>query len=678
MARERQIVHSTALPTTIHPMDRERKQFEHASSLDWAELENLLADFAKLVKSNEPFSKIARELVERVVESLAAVGAALWMTDDKSVLRLERQTNLEVLGADALTDDHRRLLQEVIDKAQPDVIGPEQGDSHASRYTLLLVPLVIDTEAVGLIEVIQRPTVSHEAIEGSLRFTTLLAELATDYLRRHEIRELRAIQDRSRQFEVFLNNLHATLEPRLIAAELANEGRRHIGCDRVSVALRRGKRYRVVAVSSVDVINRKSVAINRLERLISLVAVTGDEFWHEGGEQEIAPQIEDALTKYLDESHAVSIGVIPLQSVDERKNVGKSVNIGALIVEGFDARRWDPSRETTGSIARHGASALSNALRYSTLPTLPFFRFHHPAYGERTHGMAKLIAVMAVIAAIASTFFIQTDFNLYAKGDLRPTARFHVFAPLDGNISVVAVAHGDVVKVGETLVEMHNSDLDLEMQKLQGEHDAALERSASIESALLDSSSLTDEQLSQINQLSAEQEELRQLFESQQQRLAVLRSQRESLTVRSPIAGEILTWETDEELLDRPVRRGQRLLTVADLKGPWEAELEVPDDQVGPLLKLWDSGQRPIEAKFELATHAGIEHTGEVTRIARRTEINADNQPMVHATIRVDRESLVNPRPGASLNAKIYCGQQSIFYVWCHDLIDEVRGWLRF
>ena len=673
-----QIVHLAPLPITIHPMDRERKQFEHASNLDWAELENLLADFAKLVKSDEQFSRIARELVDRVVESLAAVGAALWMTDEKSALRLERQTNLEVLGADALTDDHRQLLLEVIQRAQPDVIDPEQGESHASRYTLLLVPLVIDTEAVGLIEVIQRPTVSHDAIEGGLRFTTLLAELAADYLRRREIRGLRAIQQRSRQFEVFLNNLHATLDPRLIAAELANEGRRHIGCDRVSVALRRGRRYRVVAVSSVDVINRKSIAINRLERLVALVSATGEEFWHEGGDQEIAPQIEDTLTKYVDESHAVSLGVIPLHAVDEAKNTSEPVKIGALIVEGFDARRWDPSREMTSSIARHGASALSNALRYSTLPTLPFFRFQHRAYGERTHGLAKILALTAVVAAIVSTFFIHTDFYLYAKGELQPSTRFHVFAPLDGNISAVAVAHGDAVSAGQTLVEMHNSELDLEMQKLQGEHDAALQRAASIESALLDSSSLTDQQINQVNQLSAEQEELRQLFESQQQRLAVLRNQRESLTVKSPIAGEILTWETDEELLDRPVRRGQRLLTVADLQGQWEAELEVPDGRVGPLLELWNSGKRPIEATFELATDAGVEHKGEITRIAQRTEINADNEPVVHATIRVDDESLGNPRPGSSLNAKIYCGQRSVFYVWCHDLIDELRGWFRF
>src|SRR5690606_41923124 len=103
---------------------------------------------------------------------------------------------------------------------------------------------------------------------------------------------------------------------------------------------------------------------------------------------------------------------------------------------------------------------------------------------------------------------------------------------------------------------------------------------AAIESALLDASSLTDAEMKQMHQLSAEQEELRQLFASQLERLALLRSQRDSLTVKSPLTGEILTCDTDQALLDRPVRRGQRWLTVADLNGPWEAELELPDDRV--------------------------------------------------------------------------------------------------
>lgn len=656
-------------------MEPDARKKENASTLDWGELEDLLAGYARLVKSDAPFSRVARELVEHLVDSLAAVGAALWISDEQAVLRLERQANLEVLGTEALTGEHRRLLEQVVRSGQPDVVSPHEGDSITTAYSLILVPLVVDTDAIGLVEVIQRPTITSDALEGNLRFASLLAELTAEHLRRQEIRELRQVNRQSRQFEEFIHLLNGSLDSRIVVAELANEGRRYIGCDRASVAIRHGRRFKLAAVSAVDVINRRSIAVKRLEKLVRLVAITGEDFWHEDTEQELAPQVETALKRYLDESHAGVIGIIPLRAA---RGHNSSVIVGALVVEGFGAQRWDPSHEMTAAVAKHGALALVNALRYRTLPTIPFLRHRHRIYGEPTHLLAKSVAVLALIAALASTFVIQTDFNLYAHGELRPVHQHQIFAPLDGDVSQVSVVHGDSVTAGQTLLQMSNSELDLEIQKIQGEHDATLQRSAAIESALLDYSSSEDEELKQINQLSSEQEELAQLFASQKQRLAVLREQREKLTVQSPLAGEILTWETEEELLNRPVHSGQRLMTVANLAGPWEAELHVRDDRIGPLLQLREDRKQPIEAEFELATAVGVEHRGKVSRISQRTEMDADNQPVVLVTVDVDKSTLVDPRPGATLNAKINCGRRSLFYVWCHDLIERVQGWIKF
>lgn len=659
-------------------MERDSRQFENASELEWGELEDLLAAFAKLVKSDVPFSRVARELVDQLVKSLAAVGAALWMSDDEATLRLERQVNLEVLGTDALAGGHRQYLVETVRSGQAEIVRPHQGDSATSNYTLVLVPLVIDTDVVGVVEVIQRPTISGDALDGNLRFTSLLAELAAEHLRRQEIRELRHGRRQTRQVEDFLHSLHRTLDSRVIVSELANEGRRHIGCDRVSVAIRRGRHYKLVAVSAVDVINRRSIAVKRLEKLISLAAATGEEFWfEEGAEQPVAPQIERVLSKYLDESHCRSIGIVPLRAPRKDESTPGGI-IGLLVVEGFDAHQWDLRHEMTNTVAKHGALALANALRYRSLPTIPFLRFRRQVWGESTYSLAKGIAIAALIAAVAATFFIQTDFNVYARGELQPAVRQHIFAPLDGEVSLVKVVHGDHVKSGQTLVLMSSPELDLEIQKIQGEHDATLQRSQAIESALLDYNSSEENELKQVNQLAGEQEELNQLFASQQERLIVLRDQRKKLDVRSPIAGEILTWETEEELLNRPVRSGQRLMTVADLEGAWEAELRVPDDRVGELLKLHERGDQKLVALFDLATSADVEHRGEVVRIARRTEIDGDNKPIVRVTVAVDKSSLVDPRPGASLDAKIFCGQRSIFYVWCHDFIDRIQGWYKF
>ena len=68
-----------------------------------------------------------------------------------------------------------------------------------------------------------------------------------------------------------------------------------------------------------------------------------------------------------------------------------------------------------------------------------------------------------------------------------------------------------------------------------------------------------------------------------EQQEKVLRARQEELTLRSPLTGHI-TWDVEQLLAARPVQRGQALLTVANVDGPWILELQVPDDEAGYLL----------------------------------------------------------------------------------------------
>jgi multidrug efflux pump subunit AcrA (membrane-fusion protein) len=180
-----------------------------------------------------------------------------------------------------------------------------------------------------------------------------------------------------------------------------------------------------------------------------------------------------------------------------------------------------------------------------------------------------------------------------------------------------------------------------------------------------------------MNQLAAEQEELRQLLSSQQEQLATLRSQREQLTVRSPIDGQVLTWDLEKSLSDRPVQRGQLLLSVANLNGPWVAELDVPDDEIGHILKS-DASPDAKPVSFQLATNRGIDFQGVIRRIASRTETSADDRPIVRVTVDVDEKEIGELRPGATIFAKIDCGKRKVAYVWFHDVVEAVKSWVFF
>ena len=69
-----------------------------------------------------------------------------------------------------------------------------------------------------------------------------MCELAGDFLKSHQLRHFSDRQTLWTQLEDFTRTVHASLDPREAAYTIANEGRRLIECDRVSVAIRKGKK----------------------------------------------------------------------------------------------------------------------------------------------------------------------------------------------------------------------------------------------------------------------------------------------------------------------------------------------------------------------------------------------------------------------------------------------------
>ena len=133
------------------------------------------------------------------------------------------------------------------------------------------------------------------------------------------------------------------------AFTIANEGRRLIGCDRLSVTVKHGIKHKVEAISGQDTLDVRSNIVVLLRKLTDRVCAAGEPLWYTGQQQDLPPQIENALQEYIDESHTKSLAVIPVrkhENADDPDEMGKdeSVNedatgdvIGALIVEQIDS-----------------------------------------------------------------------------------------------------------------------------------------------------------------------------------------------------------------------------------------------------------------------------------------------------------------------------------------------------
>ncbi len=179
-----------------------------------------------------------------------------------------------------------------------------------------------------------------------------------------------------------------------------------------------------------------------------------------------------------------------------------------------------------------------------------------------------------------------------------------------------------------------------------------------------------------INQLTAEQEEVKSLLDSLHKQQAILMAERKDLELRSPIAGTVLTWNAKDLLAARPVSRGQALLTVDDLSGPWVAELQVADNRIGHVLDAQEREKAELPATFILATEPGMNHDGRLARVALTTETDKTTGSTVQVTVDFDRSTIPAEqlRPGATVVAKIHCGRRSLGYVWLHELWETIQS----
>ena len=229
------------------------------------------------------------------------------------------------------------------------------------------------------------------------------------------------------------------------------------------------------------------------------------------------------------------------------------------------------------------------------------------------------------------------------------------------------------VNSGDPLLELEDSDLDFKRTELAGRLATASSRLATVRATRLDMRRDTPEDIRRYNQLSSEVEELGVAIKGLQQQIDIVDARHGELTVTSPIRGHVLTWDVDDVLELRPVRRGQKLLRVAAVDGEWVMELDVADDRIGHVLTAHQASQQPLDVRFRLRSDARESHPATVERIAVSTESKPGELASVLVTCRLEPGSTLDLRPGATTVAKIKCGRRSLGYVLFHELIDAIR-----
>jgi multidrug efflux pump subunit AcrA (membrane-fusion protein) len=290
--------------------------------------------------------------------------------------------------------------------------------------------------------------------------------------------------------------------------------------------------------------------------------------------------------------------------------------------------------------------------------------------------MRLVSTIAAGVAAIVLSLLIPADLNIDASGTIQPANIRHLYAPANGEVETIYVAHQSQVEKGQLLLEIRSRDLELRKEELITLQASSLERLRSIEVARLQNRRLESSDSLDAQDLSASEAELREVVASQQEQLSILDGMLEALRIVSPMKGQMISWDPSETLEHRPVQQGQKLLSVAELNGDKKLHLRVRDEDARHIIEAYAKEPAGIRVTFAIASDPGVKHTARVTQVGTTVETISIEGPTLRVDASVDAAAIPNVRPGATVNARIHCGKSSIGYVWTRRIIDYL--YLRF
>ncbi|MBB3207043.1 hypothetical protein FHS27_002862 [Rhodopirellula rubra] len=664
-----------------------------------AQIRGLVNEIAALTKSGSTASEFYPELLSRIITALAAAGGAIWLLDEDRQLRLQYQINAEpsILADDS--DDaarHRRLIQRAANAGQSVLIPPYSGttdgdaEGNPTRYLLVLGALQHDGQKDGLIEIFQRPDTAPETQKGYLRFLQQMCELAAEWLRSQKLIKLGDRQTLWQQADSFARAAHESLDLKETAYIVANEGRRLIGCDRVSVAIKKGRKCTVEAISGQDTIENRSNIVSALNVLATRVVAAGEPLWHDGTTEDLPPQIEEALEDYVDLSYGRNLAVLPLREPQRKLGHEKEVGaagevdrddahrgevIGALIVEQIETDLPpDVFRTRCDLVYEHGTRAIANSQAHTNLFLMPLWRtLGRATWVLRARTLPKTLGVLGLILGlIAAGFFIPMDFDLEADGTLKPEARREIFAGIDGEVREVLVDHNSMVTAGQPLVRMINPDVEVEITELEGQIYTTKAELQRVRGQLTKRDSL---KRTDLRALEGEELELETKLDAQNAKLALKKKRADDLIVRSPIDGRVVSWEVEKLLLNRPISTGQVLMEIADLSKPMYLEIEMPEKREGHLDEFVAANAgKDLEVTYILASDPDhpLPATLPVNNISLRAEASEEHGSIIKMRVIPDQDELrkLSPSPGTKLTADVKVGRRASGFVLLHEVYE--------
>ncbi len=493
------------------------------------------------------------------------------------------------------------------------------------------------------------------------------------------------------RFQRAMHDLATVSSLQAAAVLLVNELRVATDSDRVSLigSIGRGRK-RVLATSTVSEFEGKSAAIDAIEQWAGACLSSGQSKTQsaldasESNSSHASPVPRKPSDLLL---HALALPLNENATVKDEQSKDSTLsnpsNAWCVVLEWNSLDRFHAELPKVNALSASVANAWLERVRWSKVPW--FWRRLVTRPGEQRNGFGRAGSwAMGIFVAICGGYLanLPTELVIEARGVLQPSLQRMVFATNDGYVDRLWVEDGQTVTMGQPIALLRSPQLDNRREELSGELMTLAEKrsgllvaenqiQASDPSAAVSQGRIAAE----VREIDAHQRSLRELDE-------LLKSEHEKLELLSPIDGIVVANQIQRNLLSRPVRRGDALLKIVAVDGPWRIEARLSDQDSAYVRKYFDQfsvnqDQAAGGVKFLLVARPELRFRGSLQWISKSTH-NDGNGAFVDVHIAVEQFVVGHGQIGSTVVTHISCGQQPWWFVQLRPLIEAMqrRFWI--
>lgn len=426
-----------------------------------------------------------------------------------------------------------------------------------------------------------------------------------------------------------------------VSMALVNELASRHGCVRVSLGWREGPIIRLKAVSGTDRFERRMELAQRLEAVMEEASEQDEEIAWPGWPDADAVRRDHEI--YASAERLAGLLSVPVRINGEPR--------GVLVLE--RAADGAPFAEADALALRVVADQVGRRLDDLYRNDRWFGARWAAATREWLAGFLgpkqTWLKATAIVCALILAFslLVPLPYRVNANFIVRATALLHLPAPFEGYLGEVRVRPGDLVRSGDLLLTLDQSDLLVERAAALAER----QRFAS------------ESERAEADQKLADLRAARAALAQSQARLELIDYRIARAEMRAPFDGVVIDGDLRERI-GAPVRPGDVLMKVSRLAGLY-VEMRVPERDID-LIASSETAEIAFAARPEDTFGVAIE------RIEPSAQVEREGNVFV-VRGRLVGEQAEWLRPGMSGVAKIESERRTLAWIATHRLVDFLR-----